>query len=172
MCDHLLQATTYPKTKIFPVKILWSQPLVNDGLSQATATNFWADGLIVFALFLTSCNRLPELSTGAPSGSGEPRSGTFTLPLTLRSEHDLNKFGFGLKRHFRSKPKWASSTFAILSCSNFFLSVIGFCVVFSFHQGPIQTSLAELGTPDWILFKIRINKLRHLKTKIHLWALK
>ena len=27
-----------------------------------------------------------------------------TLPLALRSEHDLNKFGFGLKRHFRSKP--------------------------------------------------------------------
>ena len=27
-----------------------------------------------------------------------------TLPLALRSEHDLNKFGFGLKRHFRTKP--------------------------------------------------------------------
>ena len=27
-----------------------------------------------------------------------------TLPLVLRSEHDFNKFGFGLKRHFRSKP--------------------------------------------------------------------
>ena len=27
-----------------------------------------------------------------------------TLPLALRSEHDLNKFGFDLKRHFRSKP--------------------------------------------------------------------
>ena len=27
-----------------------------------------------------------------------------TLPLALRSEHNLNKFGFGLKRHFRSKP--------------------------------------------------------------------
>ena len=26
------------------------------------------------------------------------------LPLALRSKHDLNKFGFGLKRHFRSKP--------------------------------------------------------------------
>ena len=52
-----------------------------------------------------------------------------TLPLALRSEHDLNKFGFGLKRHFRSKPNWASNTFAILSCSNF-LSVIVFCVVF------------------------------------------
>ena len=27
-----------------------------------------------------------------------------TFPLALRSEHDLNKFGFSLKRHFRSKP--------------------------------------------------------------------
>ena len=27
-----------------------------------------------------------------------------TLPLALRSEHDLNKFRFGLKRHLRSKP--------------------------------------------------------------------
>ena len=27
-----------------------------------------------------------------------------TLPLALRSVHDLNKFGFGLKRHLRSKP--------------------------------------------------------------------
>ena len=148
MCDHLLQATTYPKTNIFPVKILWSQPLVNDGLSYWHCDQFWPDGLIVFALFLTSCKRLPELSTRAPSGSGEPRSGTCTLPLALRSEHDLIKFGFGLKRHFRSKPKWASSTFAILSCSHFFVSVIAFCVVFSFHQGPIQTSLAQLGTPD------------------------
>ena len=53
-----------------------------------------------------------------------------TLPLALRSKHDLNKFGFGLKRHFRSKPNWASNTVAILSCSNFFLSVIFLCVVF------------------------------------------
>ena len=44
-----------------------------------------------------------------------------TLPLALRSEHDLNKLGFGLKRHFRSKPNWTSNTFAILSCSNFFI---------------------------------------------------
>ena len=44
-----------------------------------------------------------------------------TLPLALRSEHDLNELGFGLKRHFRSKPNWASNTFAILSCSNFFI---------------------------------------------------
>ena len=56
------------------------------------------------------------------------------LPLALRSKHDLNKFGFGLKRHFRSKPNWASNTFAILSCSNFFLSVIFFlCCFFSFR---------------------------------------
>ena len=27
-----------------------------------------------------------------------------TLVLDLRGEHDINKFAFGLKRHFRSKP--------------------------------------------------------------------
>ena len=42
MCDHLLQATTYPKTKIFPVKILWSQPLVNDGLTYWHCDQFLA----------------------------------------------------------------------------------------------------------------------------------
>ena len=66
-----------------------------------------------------------------------------TLPLALRGEHDLNKFGFGLKRHLRSKPNWASNTFGILSCSNVF-----YLFSFSFHQGPIQTSLTELGTPE------------------------
>ena len=34
-----------------------------------------------------------------------------SLPLALRSEHDLYKFGLGLKRPFRSKPNWASNTF-------------------------------------------------------------
>ena len=27
-----------------------------------------------------------------------------TLPLELTREHDINKFAFGLKGHFRSKP--------------------------------------------------------------------
>ena len=44
-----------------------------------------------------------------------------TVPLALRSEHDLYKFGLSLKRPFRSKPNWASSTFAVLSCSIFCL---------------------------------------------------
>ena len=44
-----------------------------------------------------------------------------TLPLDLRREHDINKFAFGLKRHFRSKPNWASLTFVILSCTIFYL---------------------------------------------------
>ena len=42
MCDRLLQATAYPKTNIFPVKILWSQPLVNDGLSYWHCDQFLA----------------------------------------------------------------------------------------------------------------------------------
>ena len=46
------------------------------------------------------------------------------------SEHDLTKFGLGLKRHF--------------ICSVLFFVLF----FFSFYQGPIQTSLAELGTPQ------------------------
>ena len=60
------------------------------------------------------------------------------LPLTLRSEHHLNKFEFSLKRHFRSKPIWAFNTFAILSCSIFFNLLLFFVLFFYFHQGPIQ----------------------------------
>ena len=72
-----------------------------------------------------------------------------TLPLALRSGHDLNKFGFGLKRHLRSKPNWASNTIVILSCSNF-LSVIVFCVVvFFFSSGPHSNQPRWTGHP-WI----------------------
>ena len=34
-----------------------------------------------------------------------------TLPLELRSEHDINKFASGLKKHFRSKPNCPSANF-------------------------------------------------------------
>ena len=51
-----------------------------------------------------------QLSNGTPSGPVEPRSGTCFL-WDLRSEHNINKFAFGLKRQFRSKPNWASATF-------------------------------------------------------------
>ena len=47
-----------------------------------------------------------------------------TLPLDLRREHDINKFAFGLKRHFRSKPNWASATFCYTSCLIFFFFFI------------------------------------------------
>ena len=75
-----------------------------------------------------------------------------TLPLDLRSEHDINKVLFGLKRHFTSKPNWASVSFVILSCTIFYLYLSG-VLFFLFHQGPIQTSLAELGTPEYRLKK-------------------
>ena len=93
--------------------------------------------------------RLPLARTTKYQGSFRfSRAKIWNTPLlALRSEHDLNKFGFGLKRHFRSKPNWAFNTFPIVSCS-IFSSVIVFSVVFSFHQGP--TSLTEMGTPDWI----------------------
>ena len=73
------------------------------------------------------------------------------LPLALRSEHDLNKFGFGLKGTL--DPSQIEPTILLLYLVvPFFLfvlfCVIVFCVVFSFHQGPIQTSLTELGTSD------------------------
>ena len=66
-----------------------------------------------------------------------------TLPLALRSEHDLSKFGFGLKRHFRSKPNWASNTFALLSCSIFFFICYRFlCCYFS-------SSVPHSNQPRW-----------------------
>ena len=50
---------------------------------------------------------------------------------------------------------WASLT---LVCA-IFLSLFVLCVAvfFLFHQGPIQTSHAKLGTPHYILFKIKYN---------------
>ena len=72
-----------------------------------------------------------------------------TLPLALRSEHDLYKFELGLERPFRSKPNWAFNTFAVLSCS-IFLSVIVFCVVvFFFSSGPHLIQPRWTGHP-WI----------------------
>ena len=71
-----------------------------------------------------------------------------TLPLALRSEHNLNKFGFGLKRHFRSKPNWASNTFAILSCSNFFICYCFLCCFF-FSSGLHSNQPRWTGHP-WI----------------------
>ena len=63
-----------------------------------------------------------------------------TLPLALRSEHDLNTFRFGLNRHFRSKPNWASNTFAILSCSTFYL-LLSFVLLFLFTRVPFKPAL-------------------------------
>ena len=73
-----------------------------------------------------------------------------TLPLDLRREYDINKFAFGLKRHFRSKPNWASLTFFILSCTIFYLYWFVPCVVFSFSSEQPQSSLAELAGHPWL----------------------
>ena len=61
-----------------------------------------------------------------------------TIPLALRSEHDLNKFGFGPKRHFRSKANWASNTFTILNCSNFFYMFLFFVLFFLVIRAPFK----------------------------------
>ena len=45
------------------------------------------------------------------------------------------------------------------------------CVVFSFHRGAIQTSLAELGIPVKILFKIKMNKYKIEVEKLALWLI-
>ena len=82
-----------------------------------------------------------------------------TFPLYLRSEHDIDKVSFGLKRHFTSKQKALhikaelSLSFVILSCTIFYLYLSG-VLFFLFHQGPVQTSLAELGTPEYCLKNI------------------
>ena len=71
------------------------------------------------------------------------------LPLAQHEERALLKWVWvwPKKALIRPKPNWASNTFAILSCSNFFICYCLLCCFF-FHQGPIQTSLTELGTPD------------------------
>ena len=83
-----------------------------------------------------------------------------TLPLALRSEHDLNKFKFGLKRHFRSKPNWASNTFAILSCSIFFFFFNYYCFLCCcfFPSGPHANQPRWTGHPSLNIVQNR-NKL-------------
>ena len=83
--------------------------------------------------------RLPLARTTKYQGSFRfSRAKIWNTPLlALRSEHDLNKFGFGLKRHFRSKPKWAFNTFPIVSCSIFFICYCFFCCFF-FSSRPHQ----------------------------------
>ena len=71
-----------------------------------------------------------------------------TLPLDLRSEHNINNFAFGLKMYFRSKPNWTSLTFFILTsqCTNFLSRS---CVVFSFSSGPPWNQPRWTGHP-WL----------------------
>ena len=71
-----------------------------------------------------------------------------TFPLALRSEHDWNKFGFGLKRHFRSKPNSACNIFAILSCSIFFYLSL-FFVLFWYSSRPHSNQPCWAGHP-WL----------------------
>ena len=44
--------------KIFPVKPVQLEPLVNDHLLKVIATTFWSESLNDFLLFLTSCKRV------------------------------------------------------------------------------------------------------------------
>ena len=63
-----------------------------------------------------------------------------------------------------------TSYIAILSSSNCFICYCFFfiVVVYSFYQGPIQTSLPDLGNPKYILFKTKINKqLKSSALQIH-----
>ena len=62
---------------------------------------------------LISCKGMPPVLWKAKQFRNR-RYLTNTLPLDLRSEHDINKFAFGLKRHLRSKSNLASFTFVIL----------------------------------------------------------
>ena len=72
-----------------------------------------------------------------------------TLPLAVRSKHYLNKFGLGLKRTLdpsQIEPPILSLYLVILIF--FFICYCFFVFFFSFHQGPIQTSIAQLGTTE------------------------
>ena len=68
------------------------------------------------------------------------------LPLDLRSEHHIIKFAFGLKRHFRSKPKWDFLTFVILSCTIFLSVFCCVCCFIFFIRVPFRPALLN-GAP-------------------------
>ena len=88
-----------------------------------------------------------------------------TLPLALRSEHDINMFGFGLKRHFKSKPNWASNAFTILGCSNFFYLLLFFVLFFLFIRAPFKPA-----SLNWAPLNKYCSKLKYLnKLKWHFY---
>ena len=88
---------------------------------------------------------LQRFAPSAATAVEEPRSGTCFLWPCMRSEHYLNRFGFGLKRHYLDPSQIEPPILLLYLVVPLFLSVIVFCVVFfSKHQGPIQTCLAEL----------------------------
>ena len=70
------------------------------------------------------------------------------LPLDLRSEHHINKFAFGLKRHFRSQPKWAFLTFVILSCTIFLSVFCCVCCFFFFIWVPFRPASLNWAPPS------------------------
>ena len=78
-----------------------------------------------------------------------------TFPLALRSEHDLNKFGFDLKGTLdpsQIEPPilllYLAVQFFYLLSFFFWYVVVVVVVSPSFRQGFVQTSLTELGTPE------------------------
>ena len=57
---------------------------------------------------------------------------------SMMSEHYLNKFGFGLKRHLLDPSQIEPPILSLYLVVPIFLSVIVFCVVFSFIRAPFK----------------------------------
>ena len=77
----------------------------------------------------------------------------------MRSEHYLNRFGFGLKRHYLDPSQIEPPVLLLYLVVPLFLSVIVFCVVFSFHRGPISNQPRWTGHPRLNIIQNKINKI-------------
>ena len=87
----------------------------------------------IYLINLAACaisiqHALQRFAPSAATAVAEPRSG----------EHYLNRFGFGLKRHYLDPSQIEPPILLLYLVVPLFLSVIVFCVVFSFHRGPIS----------------------------------
>ena len=118
----------------------------------------------IYLINLAACaisiqHALQRFAPSAATAVAEPRSGTRFLWPCKRSEHYLNRFGFGLKRHYLDPSQIEPPILLLYLVVPLFLSVIVFCVVFSFHRGPISNQPRWTGHPRLNIIQNKINKI-------------
>ena len=95
----------------------------------------WLQHIYLMNLAACAISIQHTLQRFAPSAA---TAGTRFLWPCMRSEHYLNRFGFGLKRHYLDPSQIEPPILLLYLVVPLFLSVIVFCVVFSFHRGTIS----------------------------------